>query len=273
MQKDDLNTIKFAAIVCLVCSMALAGVQGALHGKQEENKRIDQQINVLKALSPDFDPDGNALSEEQRDLYFVEGKVPREWIGRYFEGFITKETLGQGDLYTLSRDNQPVAYAFPAEGKGLWSTVHSYIGLEPDLATIRGVTFFDHGETPGLGGECSKPWFQRNFRGKHLWMDGQPTALTIVKGKAEAGNKHQVDGMSGATITGNGIQRFVNKTFAAYNAEAFEAIRSGEAPAPAAHGEVVAPHEEAVPAGESTVEESEPAPAPAPTAAREMLII
>jgi len=201
MQKDDLKTIKFAAIVCLICSMALAGVQGTLDGKQKENKRIDAQINVLKALSPDFDPDGKPLSAEDRDLYFVDGKVPKAWISRYFDNFVEKKEVElpegvKGDLYILRRDKQVVAYAFPAEGKGLWSTVHSYIGLEPDLATLRGVTFFDHGETPGLGGECSKPWFQKNFRGKLLWENGEPVTFLVAKGKADPGSASAVDGMS-----------------------------------------------------------------------------
>jgi Na+-transporting NADH:ubiquinone oxidoreductase subunit C len=258
MQKDDLKTIKFAAIVCLICSMALAGVQGTLDGKQKENKRIDAQINVLKALSPDFDPDGKPLSAEDRDLYFVDGKVPKAWISRYFDNFVEKKEVElpegvKGDLYILRRDKQVVAYAFPAEGKGLWSTVHSYIGLEPDLATLRGVTFFDHGETPGLGGECSKPWFQKNFRGKLLWENGEPVTFLVAKGKADPGSASAVDGMSGATITGNGIQKFVNQTFRAYNETVFTAKRSGteaapEAPAPAP----------------SAAEPATEAPAPAP---------
>src|SRR5690606_9435029 len=124
-------------------------------------------------------------------------------------------------------DGQVRAYAFPAEGKGLWSTVHSFVGLEHDLATVRGITFFDHGETPGLGGEVSMPWFQRNFRGKILWKDHQPVNLVVTKGKAEPGNSHAVDGMSGATITGNGVQKLVNKTFRAYNETVFSAKRDG----------------------------------------------
>lgn len=233
MQKDEINTIKFAAIICLACSMALAGVQGTLRSKQETNKRIDKQINVLKALNPSFDPQGNELSEEDRDLYFVQGKVPREWIPQYFDNFVTTTDVELTDgessiLYELSKDDQLVSVAFPAEGKGLWSTVHSYVGLQPDLATIRGITFFDHGETPGLGGECSKPWFQRNFQGKRLWDNGQPVKLEVAKGSADPETPYNVDGMSGATITGNGIEKFVNQTFQQYNEAVFESKRAAE---------------------------------------------
>ncbi|MDF3130771.1 FMN-binding protein [Kiritimatiellaeota bacterium B1221] len=231
MQKDDIQTIRFALIICLICSMALAGVQGSLRGIQERNKQIDQQINVLKALSPDFAPDGTALTEEQIDLWFIQGKVPKDKIPAYFETYVSQDevSLPKGKtsiLYTLKKDDQVVSYAFPAEGKGLWSTVHSYIGLESDLATIRGITFFDHGETPGLGGECSKPWFQENFRGKKLWEDGEPLKFEIAKGKADPVTDHKVDGMSGATITGNGIQKFMNKTFQAYDQAVFEEKRA-----------------------------------------------
>lgn len=232
MQKDDVNTIKFAAIICLVCSMALAGVQGTLRNKQETNKQIDQQINVLKALNPSFDPEGNELEADTRDLWFVQGKVPKEMIPLYFENYVETSdvTLADGSeskLYELKKEDALVSVAFPAEGKGLWSTVHSYVGLEPDLATIRGITFFDHGETPGLGGECSKPWFQRNFQGKKLWDDGVPVKLEIAKGTADPVTDYNVDGMSGATITGNGIEKFVNATFNLYNESLFAERRTG----------------------------------------------
>lgn len=233
MQKDELQTIKFAAIVCLVCSMALAGVQGTLRGRQERNRQIDKQINVLKALTPTFTPEGEPLSEEDVDLYFVQGKVPKSWIPDYFEQYVDSKdiTLPDGTetlLYELKKDDQLVSVAFPAQGKGLWSTVHSYVGLETDLATIRGVTFFDHGETPGLGGECSKPWFQRNFQGKKLWEDGEPVKFEVAKGAADPETPYKVDGMSGATITGNGIQKFVNETFRLYNDAVFAAQRPTE---------------------------------------------
>ncbi len=235
MQKDELNTIKFAAIICLACSMALAGVQSALRGIQDENKRIDQQVNVLKALLPDFDPEGNPLTEEEQIELFTEGgilKEHKEWISLYFENFVETSDVQlaegkSGTLYSLKKGEDLVAVAFPAEGKGLWSTVHSYVGLQPDLATIRGVTFFDHGETPGLGGECSKPWFQKNFMGKTLWnADEGPLTLVVAKGKADASSLTQVDGMSGATITGNGIQKFVNSTFRDYNESLFNEKRA-----------------------------------------------
>lgn len=239
MQKDDVNTIRFAAIICLICSMALAGVQAALRGIQENNKKIDEQVSVLKALNPSFDPEGNPLSEEDRRDYFLDGNVPREWIPGYFENYVTVQEEGLPDgvkptkenpapkFYTLKNaDGELQSVAFYAQGKGLWSTVQSYVGLEPDLATIRGVTFFGHQETPGLGGECSKPWFQENFRGKKLWKDGEPVKLVVAKGKAEPVTDHNVDGMSGATITGNGIQKFVNKTFNVYNEGMFENMRA-----------------------------------------------
>ncbi len=229
MQKDEIHTIKFAAIVCLVCSLSLAGIRTVLLPIQVRNQRIDNQINVLKALFPDFDPDGNPLSLEERDSLFTQGRVPREWIPLYFDNFVNTKETEAGPLYVLSRDGETVAFAFPAEGKGLWSTVHSYIGLETDLATIRGVTFFDHGETPGLGGECSKPWFQRNFRGQKLWLEGAPVTLEVAKGRAEPNSRTQVDGMSGATITGNGIQRFMNNIFRTYNEKVFESLRAEQA--------------------------------------------
>ena len=90
---------------------------------------------------------------------------------------------------------------------------------------MRGVTFFDHKETPGLGGECSKPWFQKNWVGKKIAVNAEPVMIKVVKGKAEPDDPHAVDGMAGATITGNGIQKFVYNTYKQYNTAVFDGLR------------------------------------------------
>ena len=230
MQKDDLTTIGFAAVVCLIASLGLAGVRTALKPLQDLNVRVDEQIQILKALRPDFKPDGTALTDEEVEQYWTAGKPDKTLIPAYFSNNVTTNLVvleegGTNSLYTLSKDGEPVAYAFPAQGKGLWSTIKSVVGLEKDLATIRGITFFGHAETPGLGGECSKPWFQSQWQGKLAFAEGAPVQIKVDKGKADPSDPSAVDGMSGATITGNGIQKFVYTTYKEYNSAVFTDMR------------------------------------------------
>jgi len=114
------------------------------------------------------------------------------------------------------------AYILPISGKGLWSTVYGYLALEQDGITIKGITFYKHGETPGLGGEIDKDWFKDSFKGKKIASpSGELVSVTIVKGKVidrvpseEA--YHCVDGISGATLTGNGINQFLKADLLKY---------------------------------------------------------
>ena len=107
--------------------------------------------------------------------------------------------------------SQEGAYVYPIEGLGLWGPVHGYLAVSPDGREVVGVAFYEHEETPGLGGEISRPWFQNNFVGKLLYRGAQLVGIEVVKGKAKdhvdfaKRGQHLVDGMSGATITGRGI--------------------------------------------------------------------
>jgi Na+-transporting NADH:ubiquinone oxidoreductase subunit C len=102
----------------------------------------------------------------------------------------------------------------PISGKGLWSTIYGYLALEGDLDHVRGVTFYKHGETPGLGGECENPAWCATWSGKSI-LDAQKklVGVAVKKGKVDgsipAEKAHKVDGLSGATITSNGITNFV----------------------------------------------------------------
>ena len=104
-------------------------------------------------------------------------------------------------------------YVFPVRGYGLWSMVQGYLAIENDLQTVAGVTFYDQKETPGLGGECVKPKFRDPWQGKKIYTDpSDPTktrnvGLRVVKGMGTG--DYQLDGMTGATITSNGISNMV----------------------------------------------------------------
>ncbi|MCA9400056.1 MAG: NADH:ubiquinone reductase (Na(+)-transporting) subunit C, partial [Candidatus Omnitrophica bacterium] len=120
-------------------------------------------------------------------------------------------------------DGQTIAYSFPIIGKGLWSTLYGYFALEPDAKTVRGITFYSHGETPGLGAEIEKDWFTSNFVGKNIWDEEEHRLkpVEVVKGKVSdkySGEEaeYYVDGISGATMTSKGVTAMIAKELKVY---------------------------------------------------------
>jgi len=128
------------------------------------------------------------------------------------------------------KKEKPELYIIPISGFGLWGMMYGYLSLAPDLNTVTGIRFYSHQETPGLGGEAEKPWFTSQFISKKILSDtGELVSISVVKGKAAelfSGDElsHHVDGISGATITGNSITDFMKNnllTFEPY----FKTIR------------------------------------------------
>jgi len=99
----------------------------------------------------------------------------------------------------------------PVEGKGLWSTLYGFLALDKDVNTIKGLTFYQHGETPGLGGEVDNPKWKALWPGRKAFGDDGQPKIAVIKGQAGpvAEDPYQVDGLSGATITARGVSHLV----------------------------------------------------------------
>jgi len=100
----------------------------------------------------------------------------------------------------------------PINGNGLWSMMYAFIAVETDGNTIDGISYYEQGETAGLGGEVVNPKWRAQFVGKKLYKDGKP-ALKVVKGGAPQGDQYGVDALSGATLTSKGVQNMINFWF------------------------------------------------------------
>ena len=241
MHKGDGYTIAFAAGVCVVCSLLLSGTSALLKKQQDSMIELDRKMNVLKAFQvPTMDADGKKIPASQVDRIFkdhiseifidaasgqvIKDAAPSEEFKKKLEA---KEIL---PLFLWKDGDEISKYAFPISGKGLWSTIYGYLALDKDLSTIVGVTFYKHGETPGLGGEISTDAFQARFKGKKITENGMLVRFEVAKGsvrdKYPEGNPHVVDGISGATLTGKGINRFLNGDLEKYE-NYFKGIRKG----------------------------------------------
>jgi Na+-transporting NADH:ubiquinone oxidoreductase subunit C len=94
----------------------------------------------------------------------------------------------------------------PVHGNGLWSMMYAFVAVETDGNTVSGITYYEQGETPGLGGEVENPTWRAQFVGKKLFDENHKPAIKVVKGGAPQGSEHGVDGLSGATLTSVGVQ-------------------------------------------------------------------
>lgn len=231
--------IFFAAAVCIVCSMLLTFVTAALSDKKDQNRAFDRKKNIIKVFghaqameeAGDFESINKFYNEHVRELAVSLNGVVEQ-------GLKADDDIARGvnedsfPVYVWEKEGKITSYAVPIEGKGLWSTIYGYLALEKDLNTVKGITFYEHGETPGLGGEIETPWFQNNFIGKKILDEnGELAGISVVKGKAEDMFKddpdkivHAVDGISGATMTSNGITKLIYVSLAKYT-EYFKRIR------------------------------------------------
>jgi Na+-transporting NADH:ubiquinone oxidoreductase subunit C len=123
-------------------------------------------------------------------------------------------------VFVLFKKKRAQAYCFPIYGKGLWASIYGYIALEKDLRTVRGITFYKQGETPGLGAEVKSSRFTHNFKGKKILdEEGNLISITVVKGSVDNSlpqSIYQVDGITGATYTSNSVTKLLKKSLIIY---------------------------------------------------------
>jgi len=241
MAKGDAYTLGYAAAMCVACSLLLSGTAALLKSKQDFQVELDRKMNVIKAFGvATADEKGRAIGSAEVERIFsghISEVVLDGETGQVLPGLAARD-VSRGDLegrqklplYLWKDGDRVTRYAFPASGKGLWSTIYGYLALDADLSTIIGVTFYRHGETPGLGAEISTDAFQKQFVGKKVFKDGRLQRIEVVKGSVAdrypEGNDHAVDGISGATLTGNGLNRFLNQDLENYE-KYFKGIRGG----------------------------------------------
>jgi len=209
--KDNIFTIIFACILGLVCASLLAFVSQFTTPFRLENENADRAHNFMASLEIPIDKNWDT-----KELLKV------------FEEKVIPKDLGDFKLYEYiegaSDSPLPKAIAIEFSGAGLWGPIKGVIAFEPDLKTIRGIRFYQHEETPGLGGEISSEWFQNQFQKKQIISkDGTPGFL-IKKPGVEI-DINSVDGISGATMTSDLVQKILDTFFKELWKERSEYVR------------------------------------------------
>jgi len=226
------KTIGVVLALCLVCSILVAGSAVALKPMQEKNAALAMQRNILNAagilgseanIQSVYKERIKALVVSLEDYEVVEGEDPEKFDNRKaagdpetstrldksedIAGLGTMETMTEVYLVMDESGNRNGA-VLHIRGQGLWGTMYGLISLEDDMSTVRGVHFYEHSETPGLGGEITNPAWVKTWEGKELYGDDGKVKFDLVKGGAS--NEHEVDALSGATLTSNGVDATID---------------------------------------------------------------
>ncbi len=204
---EYLKSVIFALILCLVCSVLLTAASVGLRKYQRRNVRTDRQTNILKSVG--LVASGKTYTPQEINRMYTD-RIRCLRLSPSGEPVLREmESAQLLQLYlNVTPDMDIENYIIPINTQGLWGRIKGYLAIEADGKTIAGFTVYKHSETPGLGGEIEKKWFQENFQGKKIVNPaGELVAVSVAKGKVRDGvpaeqQAHYVDGISGATLTG-----------------------------------------------------------------------
>ncbi len=232
MEFSNRYILIFTVILSLICAFGVSSAAVVLKERQQANQKLDRQANILRVAGI-IEP-GQKVTGEQAFEYFqnINPVVIERTTGKptdidpdSFDPVKASKTpessvpvpephdrtqvSGLPDHLLIYEVNTPghECYVLPIWGNGLWSTLYGYMAISSDLSEVVGITFYEHGETPGLGGEVDNPNWKAQFPGKRAFgEDGQPLIQVVKAGSINPDRSQwQVDGMSGATITTNGV--------------------------------------------------------------------
>ncbi len=200
--------VGFTSLVAVVLAIAATG----LYPRQKANMDQAKRVAILQSVM-DVNPE---TAEEDYKNYISEIVVNNNGEevqgARAFDVDVTKEVKKSDDerllpIFVFERGDQK-NYIIPMQGSGLWGPISAFLALEEDVSTIYGVVFDHVSETPGLGAEITTDRFENEYKGKKIYEeDGTFASINVLKGSGHdtSGRPHTVDGISGATMTTNGV--------------------------------------------------------------------
>jgi Na+-transporting NADH:ubiquinone oxidoreductase subunit C len=232
-------TILFATVVCVVCALLVSVAAVSLQPRQAAAARLYMEKNVLLAaglLEPGsevtaqevnriFDErirvrlvdlaTGELVAEDKMDARGYDQRKARGDPATSRVAPPNNAGIGRlpnlGVVYFIMKGDAVDQIVIAVEGLGMWGTIYGFLSLDRDTTTVRGLTYYDQKETPGLGGEIANPKWQALWRGRKGFDEQWNARITVIKGQAGAPEVDplRVDGLSGATVTSNAITRLM----------------------------------------------------------------
>lgn len=249
------RTIVVALLVCLVCSVIVSVAAVALKPVQVTNQLLDKQRNIL--LIAGLLEEGQSIPEQFEKITprlvdlrtgkFSDAMDPLAYnqqdaardpnLSRALEAHEDVASIRRREhyatVYLVENEEGIETLILPIHGYGLWSTLYGFLALEGDLNTIRGLGFYQHGETPGLGGEVDNPRWRELWQGNLVYTEEGEVGVQVVKGTVDGSDprrQYKVDGLAGATLTSRGVEHLVRFWMGDTGFRSFlENLKSGEA--------------------------------------------
>lgn len=228
------KTFIVATVLCLICSIVVSYAAVGLKPLQKKNKSADIKVNILEVaglMKEGADIDALFDNIEAKIVDIDSGDYVTDVdTGNYDQRKAAKdpaqnvELSGDEDIakikrraklatvYHVKENGQTRLLILPVHGYGLWSTMYGFVALQNDGNTIYGIKFYEHGETPGLGGEIDNPKWRKLWPGKKVNNDSGDTMIEVVRGQADPRSSninYQIDGLAGATLTSKGVSNLM----------------------------------------------------------------
>ena len=237
INKDsNIFTFSFAVVMVLIVAISLAVVSESLSSMKKANKEDKKKINILSAIKVSADRNeasqlyeeyikesivinssGEIIENDNLDAFYID--VQKQYRNKNLS--IEDKVF---PIFIAEKDGSKY-YITPLVGSGLWGPIWGFIAFEKDCNTIYGASFDHKTETPGLGAEIREAFFEDAFIGKKILDENSSfVSVDVVKGGSEEGNNHQVDGITGGTITSDGVTNMLKNDLKLYN-NYFKTIR------------------------------------------------
>ncbi|MCI5977476.1 MAG: NADH:ubiquinone reductase (Na(+)-transporting) subunit C [Bacteroidales bacterium] len=226
-KQGSLYTVIYIIIIVVLVGTALAATSMALKDRQNENIAADKMKQILASVHIVPEP-GQKVSEVFNKYITAQTVVNSQGEETGTDAFsvnvqeqskIADGAKRQLPVYICTLPVAGTKYIIPVYGAGLWGPIWGYVAVDADGSTIYGAYFAHQGETPGLGAEIEKPFFQNQFENKHLFKDGKFLPVAVVKkGQKPLDGEDYVDGISGGTITSRGVSTMLHDCLLPYQA-------------------------------------------------------
>ena len=221
-----MNKMIIPLIACIACAVVVSVTAVSVRPEQNlnvENEKklkilaaagimtdeVEKEFSKIKTLYVDFKSNQLVEVTENYDHIKASSNVAQSsLVPKEQDIAILKRRENVAPIYVwYSEQNQIQKIVLPIRGYGLWGTLYGYLSLDADLNTVKGIEYYDHKETPGLGGEVDNPEWKSDWNGKKVYDSSGNVVLYVTKGPST--EEYEIDGISGATLTSNGVSNMI----------------------------------------------------------------
>ena len=221
-----MNKLIIPLVACIACAIIVSVTAVSVRPEQNlnienekkikilaaagiETDKVDEEFSRIKTVFVDLETDKLVTIDPAYDhIKAASNPNLSTVIPKADDIAVLKRRENIGTIYVwVDEKNAIEKLVLPIRGYGLWGTLYGYLSLDSDLNTVRGIEYYDHKETPGLGGEVDNPNWKSDWYGKRIYNDDGSVALYVTKGASST--DYEIDGISGATLTTNGVSNMI----------------------------------------------------------------